>query len=300
MKRDLVSIGSLSKEEILELFELAEKLKNKKNDALKGKVIALIFEKPSLRTRVTFHTAMTHLGGDSIYLTSNDIKLGERESIKDVARNLSRWVQGIVARTYKHETVEELAQYADIPVINGLSDEEHPCQALGDFLTIKEIFGRVDIRLGYVGDGNNVCNSLLLGGGLLGTKIRVASPKGYEPKEVYIKKAREFAKSSNAEISITNHPIEAVKDADIVYTDVWASMGQEAEREVRKKIFENYQVNSLLLKYAKENCKFMHCLPAHRGEEVTDEVIDGPCSVVLHQAENRLHIQKAILMKFLN
>lgn len=300
MKKDLVSIADLDREEIEELFKIAVRLKKEEDNSLYKKTLALVFEKPSLRTRVTFSVAMFQLGGNVVYLAREDIKIGERESIKDVARNLSRWVDAVAARTYKHETIEELAKYAKIPVINALSDKEHPCQTLGDFLTIKEKFGKTQVKLAYIGDGNNVCHSLLLSAALLDTEIWVASPKGYEPEEFYVNKAIEFAKSGKAKIVITNDPKEAVRDAEVIYTDVWASMGQEHEREKRKKVFSPYQVNKELLKYASPNYKVMHCLPAHRGEEITDEVLDDEVhSVVLDQAENRLHIEKAILLKLI-
>ncbi len=300
MKKDLVSIADLDREEIEELFKIAVRLKKEEDNSLYKKTLALVFEKPSLRTRVTFSVAMFQLGGNVVYLAREDIKIGERESIKDVARNLSRWVDVVAARTYKHETIEELAKYAKIPVINALSDKEHPCQTLGDFLTIKEKFGKTQVKLAYIGDGNNVCHSLLLSAALLDTEIWVASPKGYEPEEFYVNKAIEFAKSGKAKIVITNDPKEAVRDAEVIYTDVWASMGQEHEREKRKKVFSPYQVNKELLKYASPNYTVMHCLPAHRGEEITDEVLDDEVhSVVLDQAENRLHIEKAILLKLI-
>jgi len=300
MKKDLVSIADLDREEIEELFKIAVRLKKEEDNSLYKKTLALVFEKPSLRTRVTFSVAMFQLGGNVVYLAREDIKIGERESIKDVARNLSRWVDVVAARTYKHETIEELAKYAKIPVINALSDKEHPCQTLGDFLTIKEKFGKTQVKLAYIGDGNNVCHSLLLSAALLDTEIWVASPKGYEPEEFYVNKAIEFAKSGKAKIVITNDPKEAVRDAEVIYTDVWASMGQEHEREKRKKVFSPYQVNKELLKDASPNYTVMHCLPAHRGEEITDEVLDDEVhSVVLDQAENRLHIEKAILLKLI-
>ncbi len=300
MKKNLVSILDLNACEIKELFTIAGDLKKRENNILSKKTLALVFEKPSLRTRVTFSVAMFQLGGNVVYLAKDDIKLGEREAVKDVAQNLSRWVDAIAARTYKHETVEELAKYASIPVINALSDKEHPCQTLGDFLTINEKFGRTNVCLAYIGDGNNVCHSLLLTGAMLGAEIRVASPSGYEPMDFYIKKAKEIAETTGARILITNDPVEAVKGAEVIYTDVWTSMGQEHEREERKRVFASYQVNRNLLTYASPSYKVMHCLPAHRGEEITDEVIDDPeHSIVLDQAENRLHIEKAILFKLL-
>lgn len=257
----------------------------------------MIFEKPSLRTRVTFEVGMTQLGGHAIYLAPSDIQLGKRESVPDVAQNLSRWVDLIMARTFGHQTVVDLAKYAAIPVINALSDLEHPCQILADFLTILEHKKKLrGVNFAYVGDGNNVCNSLLLAGGLVGMNISVGTPKGYEPPKAIIDKAREYARSSGAVIGVFNSAVEAVKNAEVVYTDVWASMGQEAEAKARKEIFKVFQVNTNLLKNATAGCLVMHCLPAHRGDEITGEVIDGPASIVLDEAENRLHIQKAIMV----
>ncbi|RKZ26310.1 ornithine carbamoyltransferase, partial [bacterium] len=237
----------------------------------------------------------------AVYLAPQDIKLGVRESVPDVARNLSRWVDGIMARVFSHDTVVGLAENASVPVINGLCDLEHPCQILADFMTIYEHKKRFEgLTLAWVGDGNNVCHSLLLASGLMGVNMRVATPEGYEPKEEIVKVAKEYAERSGAEIEILHSPQDAVKDADIIYTDVWASMGQESEAEKRKRIFMNYQVNPELVKLAKPDYIFMHCLPAHRGEEVTDEVLDGPNSVVLDEAENRLHAQKALLVKLMS
>ena len=305
MRKDLVSIADLTKEEMLELFELAIEMKDKvkkgvEHHHLKGKVLAMIFEKPSLRTRVTFETGMYQLGGYAIYLAPQDIKLGQRESVPDVARNLSRWVDGIMARTFAHKTVTDLAENATIPVINGLSDLEHPCQILADFLTIKEHKGDFEgLKLAWVGDGNNVCNSLMLASGILGVHMTVTTPAGYEPPEDIVKQAQELAQKSGGSITLYNDPFEGVKNADVIYTDVWASMGQEAEREKRLRDFQGYQVNSKLLENAKNDVIVMHCLPAHRGEEITDDVLDGPHSVVLDEAENRLHAQKALLVKLM-
>jgi ornithine carbamoyltransferase len=305
MKKDLVSVTDLTREEILELFRYAKDQKRKFKEGkgekpLSDKTLAMIFEKPSLRTRVTFETAMTQLGGHAIYLAPSDIGLGKRESVPDVARNLSRWVDGIMARTFAHQTVVDLAQHASISVVNALSDLEHPCQILADFFTIYERQRHLDrIKLTYIGDGNNVCNSLLLAAGILGTQITVACPRGYEPKEEVLSVANRFARESRARIEVLRVPEEAVEGADVVYTDVWASMGQEAEAARRAKIFARYQVNEKLLSNAKEDVMVMHCLPAHRGHEITDEVLDGPNSIVLDEAENRLHIQKAIMVKLM-
>ncbi|MEW6684764.1 MAG: ornithine carbamoyltransferase [Candidatus Edwardsbacteria bacterium] len=308
MKKDLVSVSDLTKSEIEKMFVLSKKIKSKTKKGiahrvLKEKTLAMIFEKPSLRTRVTFETGMTQLGGHAIYLAPADIQLGKRESVADVASNLSRWVDAVMARTFSHQTIVELAENATVPVINGLSDLEHPCQILADFFTIYEHRAKkMDWRnwkLAYIGDGNNVCHSLLLASGILGMNISVGCPKAYQPKQEIIEKTLEFAQKTKAKIEILEDPFVAVKEADFIYTDVWASMGQEAEREERKRVFADYQVNAKLVAKAKEDVLVLHCLPAHRGEEITDEVIDGPHSIVLPQAENRLHLQKAILVKLL-
>ncbi|MDW7987219.1 MAG: ornithine carbamoyltransferase [candidate division WOR-3 bacterium] len=305
MQRHLLSISDLSSEEILKILykalDLKEELKfEARLNYLLGKSCALIFEKPSLRTRVTFELAITQLGGVPIYLTQSDIGLGKREAISDIARNLSRWVNGIIARTYAHKTLLELAQYSTISVINALSDLEHPCQALADFLTIYEKRGKLEgTKLAWVGDGNNVCHSLMLGAALLGMTMKIATPKGYEPNPSILTKAQEYAIRNNAKLIITNDPKEAVKDSEFIYTDTWISMGQEAEVDIRRQIFRPFQVNKELLSYAPHNYYIMHCLPAHRGEEITDEVLDGPHSIVLDQAENRLHVQRAVLFLLL-
>jgi len=288
MKRDILSILDLSREDILKIFELAEDLKSRRDDSLKGHTLALIFEKPSLRTRVTFEVAMNQLGGSVVYLSSQDIQMGKRESVKDIAKNLSKWVDLIAARVFSHRTLLELSRNAEIPVINALSDLEHPCQVLADYFTLREVTKPI---IAWIGDGNNVCNSLILGAGLLDVNLRVATPRGYEPEREVIKKAQDMG----GDIKIFNDPIEAVKGADVIYTDVWTSMGQEEEREKRRRDFKDFQVNEELLKFAKANCLVMHCLPAHRGEEITDEVIDGKNSIVWKQAENRLYIEKAII-----
>jgi ornithine carbamoyltransferase len=303
MKKDLISISELSTNEIEEIFELTDKLKKDKDSyskVLSGKTIALIFQKPSNRTRVSFEVGMYQLGGNSFYLAPNEISLGVRESIKDVAKTLSRYVDGIVLRTFEHKNILELAKFADVPVINGLSDFSHPCQALADIYTIRERLKVLKgVTLAYIGDGNNVCNSLLYTCAKIGLNMNVGAPKGYEPDKLVLKDAKSIAQSRNASISLFNDPYEAVRAADVVYTDVWASMGQEKESKVRKKIFKEFQVNGNLLKLAKKNVLIMHCLPAHRGEEITDEVIDSKNSVVFDQAENRMHVQKAILIKLL-
>ena len=256
---------------------------------LKDKTLAMIFEKPSLRTRVTFETGMTQLGGHAIYLGPGDAKIGARETVADAGKNLSRWVDLIMARVFVHKTVEDLAKSATIPVINGLCDLEHPCQIMCDLFTIIEKKGALDtVVIAYLGDGNNVCNSFIAGSALLGFQVNIATPKGYEPNKEYLAKAKTVA--------LVNDPKKAVTHADIVYTDVWASMGQETEAKARKEIFKPFQVNSQLLELANKNYMVMHCLPAHRGEEITDQVIEDKHSIVFDQAENRLHIQKAIMV----
>ena len=301
--RDLLSIRDLSVEEVWKVFEVAKALKHKSlqeqvdNPILPGKTLAMIFEKPSLRTRVTFETGMVQLGGHAIYIQPSDIGLGTRESIPDAARNFERMVQGIMARVFSHQTVVDLAKYANIPVINGLSDLEHPCQALADFLTIHEKKGDPrGLKVAFIGDGNtNTCHSLMLLAAKLGTSISVGCPEGYEPDSAVYLAARRDADETGATISVTGDPTEAVRDADVIYTDVWTSMGQESEREVRLAVFRPYQVNKALVDAAKDDVIVLHCLPAHRGEEITDEVIDGPHSVVFDEAENRLHAQKAVM-----
>lgn len=303
MKKDLISIRDLSSEEIKEIFALTDKLKKNKlkyDSVLKGKTLALIFQKPSNRTRVSFQVGMYQLGGNSIYLAPSELNLGVRESIKDVAKTLSRYVDGIVLRTFEHKNVIEMAKYATIAVINGLSDFSHPCQALADIYTIKEkIKSLKGATITYVGDGNNVCNSLLFTSAKMGLNMNVGCPRGYEPDAQVLKEAKIIAKENNASVNLFYNPFNAAKDADVLYTDVWASMGEEKEAEGRKKIFKDFQINNKLLKFAKNNCLVMHCLPAHRGEEITDEAIDSKNSVVFDQAENRMHVQKAILIKLL-
>ena len=299
MKKDFLSILDLSVEEARELIDFSLKVKKGRvnEKTLDGKVLALIFEKPSLRTRVTFERAIYDLGGKPIYLSNNDIRLGQRESVKDVSRNLEKWVDGIVARVFAHSTLIEMAENVRIPVVNALSDLEHPCQIVGDYLTIFEKSGKTKVNLTFIGDGNNVANSLMLMTALLGGKFTIACPEGYEPNKNLYEKAIEISKTTGAKIEIVRDPKQAVKDADFIYTDVWASMGQEQEAEQRRQIFKNYKVDSELLKIAPSHVAVLHCLPAHRGEEITDEVLDGPHSIVLDQAENRLHSEKAILIK---
>jgi ornithine carbamoyltransferase len=270
------------------------------SETLRGKTLAMIFEKPSLRTRVSFDVGIHQLGGHCLYLSPDEIKLGKRESIHDVAKNLERMVQGIVIRTFAQEDVEEMAVHADIPVINGLTDYSHPCQAMADYLTIWEIKGKLEgLKLAFVGDGNNVAHSLLFGGAQLGLHVSIATPPDYEANPEAVAWAQRRASETHGTVTITNDPREAVRGADIVYTDVWASMGQESEAAHRKQVFRAYQVNSGMFALARPDAIFMHCLPAHRGEEVTSNVIDGDHSVVFQQAENRLHVQKAIMLELM-
>lgn len=299
--KDLISIAALNIEYVNSLLRDAIDLKQDGwRNVLEHKVLALIFEKPSLRTRVSFEVAMRQLGGTAIYLSPAEVGLGKRESIPDVARVLSRYVDVIAARTFSHQAVEELAKNADIPVINALSDQEHPCQALADLMTVIEKKGDLKkLTLAYIGDGNNVANSLLLATALTGMNFRIAAPKGYMIPEKYLQLARDFAAYSGTEIVYTEDPHQAAKNADVIYTDVWTSMGQEAETELRRKIFADYQINENLMKSAKDDAIIMHPLPAHRGEEVSAGILDTPNSVVFDQAENRMHIQKAVLARML-
>lgn len=301
--RDLIAERDLSRKDLELIFELAVRVKTSPGSftqALQGKQLALIFEKPSLRTRVTFEVGMTSMGGSAIYLDYAKPRLGERESIKDIARNLERWVHGIVARTFAHAAVVELAEYASIPVINALTDLLHPCQALADFFTLGEKFGRQKgLKLAFVGDGNNVCHSLLVTAAKLGVSMNVATPPGFEPKAEIVEDAKAFARETGAKIHLFHDPIEAVAGVQAVYTDVWASMGQEYAAHLRAQVFAPYRVTGELMAAADPSAVFMHCLPAHRGQEVTDAVIDSPQSLVFDQAENRLHVQKALLLLLL-
>lgn len=303
MKRDFIAIEDIKTEEIFDLLDLAQDVKTDKAkyaSSLKGKSIGLIFQKPSNRTRVSFEVGMFQLGGHSLYLGPNEIGMGGREATKDVARVLARYLDGIVARTYKHEDVKELALYADIPVINGLSDRAHPCQALTDIFTIKEKLGRLKgVTLSYIGDGNNVLNSLMCAAAKVGLDMKIATPRGYEPSKSVVAMVTAFAKQSGAKFYFSNDPRKVAVAADVIYTDVWVSMGQEEEAKKREKAFKNFQVNDGLMKLAKKACLVMHCLPAHRGLEITDSVIDSKSSVVYDQAENRMHVEKAILLKLL-
>jgi len=292
----LLSISDLTPKELQELLDLSSELKEQRGqemDALRNMSLAMIFEKPSTRTRVSFEVAMTELGGHALYLNYDDLQLGRSETICDTARVLSRYIHAITARVYSHETVSELARCADVPVINALSDVEHPCQLLADLLTIREYKGDFKgLRIAWIGDGNNVCNSLMLAAAITGMTLSIASPAGYEPDPDIQSQARELG----CDLTITHDPVEAASGADVLYTDVWVSMGDETEEEKRLRDFAGFQIDGNLLCHAKSDCIVLHCLPAHRGQEITGEVLDGTQSVVLDQAENRLHVQKALLM----
>lgn len=299
--KDLLSLEDYTPEQINYLLELAYYIKDQRKkglafEPLKGKILGMIFEKSSTRTRVSFEAGMIQLGGQAIFLSSRDIQLGRGETIADTARVLSGYLDGIMIRTYSHDDVEELAKYATVPVINGLTDLHHPCQVLADLQTILEIKGTLKgQKLVYIGDGNNMAHSLMIGAAKTGMEMVVAAPEVYLPDEQVTKQAQDIAKETGAKISVTTDPNEAVQDADFIYTDVWASMGQEEEQETRKETFATYQVNDDLLAKAKSDVTFLHCLPAHRGEEVTESVLEGKHSAVFQQAENRLHAQKALL-----
>jgi len=297
--RDLVSIRDLSPIEVESLFHLTAQMKARPEEfrtTLAGKHIAMFFEKPSLRTRLTFEAGICGLGGSVTFVDQRHERLDARETLSDIAHNLERWVSGIVLRTFAHETVEAMAEFASVPVVNALSEVEHPCQALADYFTLHERFGNLKkICLAYVGDGNNVMHSLLLTAALLGSKIRIATPKGYGPDPQILSDARDIAKTTDAIIELMTDPQRAVQGADAVYTDAWTSMGHEHETDERNRIFPPYQVNDELMAGAAPHGLFMHCLPAHRNEEVTDAVIDSERSIVFDQAENRMHVQKAIL-----
>ncbi len=302
--KDFLSIRDFSPQQIRHFLEVACQVKANPSayaNALTGKTLAMIFEKPSLRTRVTFDVGIEQLGGHPLYLSPAEISLGKRESVYDVAKNLERMVQGIMIRTFDHEIVVEMARCASIPVINGLTDYSHPCQAMADYLTMLEVKGRIaGLKIAYIGDGNNVAHSLMFAGVQLGADVWIATPRGYEPDEKAVAWAMEHCARTDANCDITNDPQLAVFGADVVYTDVWTSMGQEAEARTRGEIFKPYQVNAKLFGCAKTDAIFMHCLPAHRGDEVTDEVMDSPQSFVFVQAENRLHAQKAIMLELMS
>ncbi|NMC45720.1 MAG: ornithine carbamoyltransferase [Chloroflexi bacterium] len=305
MKKDFLAVADFTPEELNDFINLAIDLKKEyfqhgNQPLLKGKVLALIFSKPSLRTRISFEMGMRHLGGDALFISPNEIGLGKRESIADVARVLSGYVQGIMARVFEHQHVVELAKWADIPVINGLSDYNHPCQAMADILTIKEEFGTLPgLNVTYVGDGNNVAVSLMHVCAKLGVNFSIASPEDYDMPETAITVARTFAAESKASLHFYRDPHEAVKNANVIYTDTWTSMGQEEEAQKRERVFPPYQVNQALLKEAHANAIVMHCLPAHRGQEITDQVADGAQSRLFPQAHNRLHAQKAIVLRLM-
>lgn len=305
-KKDLISIEDLTKEEIELILNISDmiRIKHKNNELfvpLLGKCLAMIFRKPSTRTRVSFEIAMFQLGGASIYLSPNEIQLSRGETIEDTARVLSRYVNGIMIRTFSHQEVIELAKNATVPVINGLTDFSHPCQIISDLLTIKDKKKVLrGLTVAYVGDGNNVCNSWLFAAPKMEMNLKIATPREYAPNKDVLEKSKSISQTTKTQVVITESPEEAVKDADVIYTDVWTSMGQEEEAEKRREVFKKYQVNSELVHHAKKDVMVMHCLPAHRGEEITDDVMDGPNSVVFDQAENRLHAQKGILALLMN
>lgn len=299
--KDFLALADYDKESLTYLLDLATRLKQdnrmgKTHHVLKNKTLAMYFEKPSLRTRMSFEVGINQLGGRALVLRKEEINLGVRETIADTARVISRYVDGIMIRTFAHNDVVEFAKWADVPVINGLTDSLHPCQILADLLTIREKLGVLeDLKLAYLGDGNNMANSLLVGCSIMGMDVSIGCPEGYEPDPVYVRKAEEFADKSGSIIDITDNPLEAIERANIIYTDVWASMGQEKEVEERREIFRPYQINSELIENATGEVIVLHCLPAHRGEEITEEVFEKYAPVIFEQAENRLHAQKAIM-----
>jgi len=298
--RDILSVADLSKDEIYAILEETKRLKTlsfkDQRSLLQGRVLGILFEKPSTRTRTSFEVAMFQLGGNAIYLRADELQLRRGEPIKDTARVLSQYLSGLVIRIHEQETLDQFAENSEIPIINGLSDLEHPTQILCDLYTILEAKGNLEgLKLAWIGDGNNVCNSWLLGCSIIGMDMVVACPKGYEPNQRILERAKEYAAISNSKLSVVNDPREAVKDADVLYTDVWVSMGQEEEVRERRKAFEGYQIDNALIKVAKDDAIVMHCLPAHRGMEITDEALEGKQSVIWRQSENKLHGAKAIL-----
>jgi ornithine carbamoyltransferase len=301
MRRDFISVRDADPHDLTRLLDSAARMKRERRGAgdrriLAGKCLAMVFEKASTRTRVSFEVGMEELGGHAIFLNPNDLQLGRGEEIRDTARVLSRYVAGVMIRAFRHGTIEEFARYSTIPVINGLSDREHPCQILGDLLTLREHFGSTDgLSVAWIGDGNNVCHSLILAATMAGVDLSVASPARYRPDQGIV----EAARASGAKIRVITDPREAARDADVLYTDVWVSMGEEAEREERLAAFRGYTVDAGLLSVASPDAVVLHCLPAHRGEEITDEVLEGPQSIVWDQAENRLHTEKALLASLL-
>ncbi len=302
LQKDLLTLADLEPKDVEDLLDLAVDVKadpKKYKKTLKRKVLGMVFQKSSTRTRVSFEVGIYQLGGTGLFLSSADLQLGRGETLADTARVLSRYVDGIMARVYGHADIEELAKHADIPVINGLSDKYHPCQGLADYLTMKEHVGLRGKRLCYIGDANNVYNSLVYGGIKLGVHVTLAAPKQYQPTEEFINAARPLAEPAGVRLEVTEDPEKAAAGADIIYTDVWASMGQEAERAERLKNLAPYQVNANIMKVAGPQARFMHCLPAHRGEEVTDEVADSKASIIFDQAENRLHAQKALMIRLM-
>ncbi len=305
MNKHLLTLHDWSTQEIIDTLDLADELKYKQKNGiehhlLKGKTLGMIFSKSSTRTRVSFEVGMYQLGGSALFLSSNDIQLGRGETIYDTANVLSRFLDGIMIRTYKQSDVEDLAKYGQIPIINGLTDLVHPCQILADFQTIREHKGKLKgLKLAYIGDGNNMAHSLLYGGAKVGMEIAVATPKQYECDACVVKNAIEDAKATGTKLTLTNDPVEAIKDADVVYADTWVSMGQESEKAEKVKVFSDYQINKELFSHAKPDAIFLHCLPAYRGYEVTEDVIDGPNSVIFDEAENRLHAQKAVMVKLM-
>lgn len=305
MKKDLLRMDDLSKEEILDILNLADQLKYEhkhgiSHELLKGKSLGMIFEKSSTRTRVSFEVGMYQLGGTALFLSSRDLQLGRGEPIEDTARTLSRFLQGIIIRTYSQEEVEGLAKYASIPVVNGLTDLEHPCQILADLMTIREYKNILEgLNVAFIGDGNNVAHSLMIGSLKVGMNLTMACPEGYFPKTEYIERSKQIAQLENKKFAITSSPVEAARDADIIFTDVWTSMGHESESDVRREAFKDFQVNKKLMSYAKDNALLMHCLPAHRGEEISSEMLEEHSSEIFDETENRLHVQKAILVKLL-
>ena len=302
MPSHLLSVADLSYTEVINILDIASDLKEKRargktSNSLKNRTLAMLFEKSSTRTRISFEVAMTELGGHAVYLNYKDIQLGRGESVADTARVMSRYVHALMARVYRHETLVEFTKYSTVPIINGLSDLEHPCQLLADLLTIREYKGKLKgLNFSWIGDGNNVCNSAILACALTGMKMTVACPQGYEPDKGIVNKAKEMG----GIVNIIHDPVKAARNADIVYTDVWVSMGDEEEYDKRLRDFKPYQINSKLLEQARHDVMVLHCLPAHRGEEITAEVVDGPHSAVFDQAENRLHAQKAVLLELLS
>jgi ornithine carbamoyltransferase len=301
MKKDFISILDISRTELDGIIAEAEKLKRQKKAGvphalLAGKTLAMIFEKASTRTHISFEVGMNELGGHALFLNARDMQIWRGEEIRDTARAASRYVSAIMIRAYKHSTIEEFAKYATIPVINGLSDLEHPCQLLADIMTMKEHFGSIhDLKVAWVGDGNNVCNSLILSTVLTGYDVTVATPEGYEPEDAFVKKAR----SLGGNVKLVRKPEDAVKDADVIVTDTWISMGDDEEKDVRLKVFKKFTVDAALLRHASPGARVLHCLPAHRGQEIADEVMEGGQSLVWDEAENRLHAQKALLVRLL-